>query len=336
MNYVKKLSELELFEDESKLNGFGDSLMIEKGAQDYDWVSRSQLSDDPIEPGQTISIIYIIIYIVLLGCMQFAAKSLMNLYNVSPFEILIFKSGIEILLSFIYFWLKDLSLFDVESSKAQKLLASSVIGFLAFTAHFIALQNLPIGIALALAYLSFHFTQFFDSLLFSYVIKSFQILGYISAFIGVFMIVYGGGIENIRQVISLIIGLMGSLLFGVHSIFVKQIVTTVDPILCYTYINIATACFVTVLEFTNYDTSVPNYTIFMWVLLLLVGAMSWGSNYALAIIVRCERSSLRPYMFRYLIVIIASLFNIYQGELTVISISGVALIGVQFVVSMIS
>jgi len=334
MNFVKRISELKMFEDESKLNGVGESLMIDRGPQDYTWINGSELTDSPMTPCQSISILYIVIYIVLLGSMQFIAKALMQVYSASPFEILIFRSGIELLLSFVYFWYYELSIFDVESTKAQKLLSSSLIGFLALTAHFVALQNLPIGMTLALGYLSYHFAQFFDSLLFSYVMRSFQILGYVTAFIGVLMLVYGKG--STRHIIGIILGLIGSLLFGLHSILVRQIVTTVEPMLCFTYINLATACFVTVLEFINYDNSIPNYTVFMWLLLLLVGVMGWGSNYVLTVIIQHERSVLRSYMFRYLIVVIASLFSIYLGELTVVSICGIGLIGVQFVVSMIN
>lgn len=334
MNYVKKISDLHAFDDESRFNGFGDSLIIEKGVQDYDWVSRSDLTDNPIAPGKSISFVYIFAHIGLLGCVQFMAKGLMQVYNASPFEILIVKSGIEMLMSFAYFWRNDLSLFDVESVKANKLLGSSIVGFFAFIAHFVALQKLPIGIALALAYLSYHLTDFLDSLLFSYMIRSFQILGYAAAFIGAIMIVCGRDDESAKYTAGVVAGLVACLLFGARSVLVREIVATVDPILCFTYTNLAVSCFATVMEFTNHDTSIPHYTIFMCVLLLLIGVMGWLSNYALALIVQHERNVLRPYAFRYLITVAALLYSAFAGELTVVSGIGIGLIGVQLVVAM--
>eukprot|EP00826_Nyctotherus_ovalis_P062630 TRINITY_DN9098_c0_g1_i10.p2 TRINITY_DN9098_c0_g1~~TRINITY_DN9098_c0_g1_i10.p2 ORF type:complete len:151 (+),score=20.63 TRINITY_DN9098_c0_g1_i10:278-730(+) len=149
------------------------------------------------------------------------------------------------------------------------------------------------------------------------------------------MVVYGRDNESVKCTVGVIAGLVACLLFGVRSVLIRQIVTTVDPILCFTYTNLAVSCFATVMEFTNHDTSIPHYTVFMCVLLFLIGVTGWLSNHALATIVQHERNMLRPYIFRYLITIAALLHSAFMGELTVVSGIGVGLIGVQFVVAMI-
>ena len=190
MNYIKRISDISIFDDninpKSPVDGQNYPL---DNFQDYQLVDYIEDQNDQITSTHSVDIIYIALYVILLGITKILARISMQYYSISPSELLIARSGIEIVLCLIYLWYSGLSLFNIEGSKSGEFLANALISFFSLFAHLISLQILPLGVALGFECLGYHFVSFFDALSFTRNFTLIHILGYLTAFIGVAVIV---------------------------------------------------------------------------------------------------------------------------------------------------
>ncbi len=325
--------EMYLMEEENRPDVGGDSVMIEKMVEEYVVLNTSDICVDESAPIQSTSAFYITIYIVCLGITRVLSKFLMDSHLISPFEILSVKGTIGIILNLSYLWYSDISLFDVEASKARKVLLGAFTTFLALSAHFVALQFLPLGTAISLEYISYHFSLFFDSLFFVFAVRGSQLGGYAAAFLGAIALLYEKHDESNALPLGVIFGLIGSLLSGICSILSRQTIAKVNPVLGLVYTDFISAAFSPTLAFFEFgELATPTilYTRHTVVLLVLIGVVAWVGNVALSKTIQEEKVMVRPYVFRYVLVPVGLLVDICVRQVTVLEIFGMLLIGVQF------
>ena len=324
-----------LLEEENKPDVGGESVVIERMVEDYVVLNSSDVCVDESAPLQYVSVIYIGVYIVALGLVRILSKIVITSYSISPFEILATQGSISLLFHLAYLWYYNIALFDVESSRARTVLLAALIGFLAMLSHYYAVQNLPLGTALALEYVSYQFASFFDSIFFFLMIRSSQIAGYATAFLGIVALIFEKHESSQALPSGVLIGLLGSLLSGIYSVLSRLTIAKVNPVLCIIYMNFLAASFSTAfISIGNTEQSLPQHTAVVTIILGLIGVFGWITDLALSKAIQEEKILARPYLFRYILVGAGFIVDIFSGQISFLELLGLALIGVQFLLIM--
>jgi len=328
---------LNLPELENKADSGGDMMLLNNMVQDYVVLNTSDVPVDESAPISATSAYYITIYILSYGLLQILSKYIMVTHLVSPFEVLAVRGSIGIILNLFYLWYCDISLFDVDGSKARKVLTTSLFNFLAIGSHYIAIQHLPLGTAFSIEYISFSFALFFDSILVFSAIKANQLIGYAASFLGIIGLIFEERNLADSMPISVLVGLGGSLFSGIAAYQTYQTIGKVNPLMSLIYSDFLAACFSPGCAFftfwENKDLAKTLYTKETAILLGIIGILGFVSNYGLSKSTQIEKVVTRPFMFRYPLVIIGLFFDIWYSDLYLLEFIGMILIGVQFVLA---
>ncbi len=325
-----------MIEEENQPDMGGDSVVVDnRASQDYVVVDTSDVCVDESAPLQRSSMVYIAAYVLLYGATQIISKYLMDA-EVSPFEILSARGSISVFLNLIYLTLNGMSLFDVEGSKASAFLLGALVGFLALCGHYAALNCLSLGTAFVVEYVSLHFTTFFDAMFFTYTFYCSHFIGYVAAAAGILWLTYGLRDESLSIVVGIVIGVLGSLLTGLHGIAVRKTVAKVNLILGLTFMEFISACFAPALAMLHIELRQEpvSYTWDTVILFAILGATGWAANLMLALAVQEEKLIAKPYMFKYALVVVGVLYDVWQGNFSLSLLAGAALVGVHFFIAM--
>jgi len=311
----------------------------------YKEFNTSEIYMDESEPFDKSNLKYVIAFVVLLGLMHFWSKNLMQFHNINPFEILLIRGVISLVISFISLKINGVSFTDIPRSKVFLVIVGALVGALSFYGLYISLYSLSITDAFALDFLATPVITFIDYIIFRGTLRFSHFLGYVCAFAGIIFLVRpsylfvdsAGMYEKSNFIYGFIAGLVSALLGGVFYGILRRIFRKVNTIVYFTYRQLAVSL-LSPLAMYIFDAIVPKvamHTINIWISLVAIAIIGWLSNFFLYQALLREKLMARIYPFKYGLVVFGILADLFYFKLELIPSTylGLALIGVNFLIA---
>eukprot|EP00826_Nyctotherus_ovalis_P051168 TRINITY_DN6380_c0_g1_i13.p1 TRINITY_DN6380_c0_g1~~TRINITY_DN6380_c0_g1_i13.p1 ORF type:complete len:350 (+),score=60.28 TRINITY_DN6380_c0_g1_i13:148-1197(+) len=311
----------------------------------YKQFNTSEIYIDESEPFDKSNLKYVIAFVLLLGIMHFWSKNLMQFHNINPFEILLIRGVVSLVISFISLKINGISLTDIPRSKILLVIIGALIGALSLYGLYLSLYSLSITDAFALDFLATPVITFIDYIIFKGILRFSHFLGYICAFLGIIFLVRPSYIfEDTADIYAksnfiygFIAGLVSALLSGVFNGILRRIFRKVNPMLYFTYRQIAVSL-LSPLAMCVFQAVVPKdtvYTTSIWLSLGGIAIIGWLSNFFMNQALIGEKLVARIYPFKFGLVVLGILADLFyfKCELIPSTYIGLALIGVNFVIA---
>ena len=308
-----------------------------------EYLNTSDLAIDDTQSIHSSSYQPIIIFLASTLVLNILSKFLMLYCGITPFEIVYSRGVISVILSMIYLKVNDIYLFSVETSKSSMVLAGSLAGFIAVGGYYLSLYHLNIVDAFSIDYLTAISALMIDFALFRGNLRFYQLIGLICSLAGLGFIARPGylmsqteGPEKLLFAIGIISGVVGVVFSGIYGGMLRRLFNRVNLLVLLTFMQFAMAlfspCFVLIhFEIRGKPTT---YTFVSLFGLLLSGAIGWVAHWSLANSLKEEKVVSRIFPFKYVLIFIAILFDLiwFRMGLTMTSIMGVLLMGVNFAI----
>lgn len=310
----------------------------------YKQFNTSEIYIDESEPFDKSNLKHVVGFVVLLGIMHFWSKNLMQFHNINPFEILLVRGIISLIISFISLKINGISFTDIPREKVFLVIIGALIGALSFYGLYISLYSLSITDAFALDFLATPVITFIDYIIFKGTLKFTHFLGYICAFAGIIFLVRPSYLfvdsadiyEKSNFICGFISGLVSALLGGIFYGILRRIFRKMNTMVYFTYRQVAVSL-LSPLAMYVFDAIVPKvkvHTISIWISLVAIALIGWLSNFFLYQALVGEKLMARIYPFKYALVVFGILADLFYFKLELIPSTyvGLALIGVNFLI----
>ena len=247
-----------------------------------------------------------------------------NLQKIPAHELVLARSIISLVISFVIIFRNNLPLFGVNK---RWLIIRGAFGTLALTIFFLSIQNLPFSISATIQYLAPIFTMIFAAFLLNEKILKIQWILVSMAFVGVAVVSLNGYIlkdETLNIDFFWIgMGLLSASCSGVAYIAIVKLKSTDHPVSVVSFFPLIAAP--AMIVWCCFDFVMPRGI--EWLILLLIGIFTQIAQISLTRALHLDHAS-KIIPFQYLGSIYALLvgFLILDERLNAVIISGVALI----------
>lgn len=204
---------------------------------------------------------YMLFSVVCFALMNLSVKMVPT---IPATELVLFRSAISLVLSLIMIRRKKISPFG---NNKRWLILRGIFGVTALTSFFYTLQQMPIGSAITIQYLSPIFTVIFAVLLLGEKTKKIQWLFFLIAFIGVGIV---KGFDNSVSTYLLIIGIISAVFTGLAYYAIGRLKATEDPVVIVFYFPLIATPVMLVVSLFHWVTPQG----LDWVYLILMGVLT--------------------------------------------------------------
>jgi drug/metabolite transporter (DMT)-like permease len=203
---------------------------------------------------------------MLLSTFSFALMNavIKKLGNYPPMELVFFRCGVSMLLCFNIL-LRDKV--DWKGSNRVRLIARGTFGTIAVYTFFVTIQNMPLGTAVTIQYLSPIFTTIIAIFLLKEKVKPWQWLFFIISFSGVLVI---KGFDTRVSMVMLVIGIVSALASGFAYNMVRSLKEKEHPIVVVLHFQIVGA--IIGFAFCIFNWRMPHGM--EWIYLILTGVLT--------------------------------------------------------------
>ncbi|WP_375580881.1 DMT family transporter [Marivirga tractuosa] len=236
-------------------------------------------------------ILYMIIAGFLFATMNVFVKMLPNIPAV---EIVFFRSLISFVMSYVY--LKSIGV-PVLGNNKKLLIARGAVGAVALTMYFYTLQNIPLGSAVTMQFLSPIFTSILGIFIVKERVHPKQWIFYIMAFAGLIII---QGFDPRISVQMFIIGISSSIFAGLAYNIIRKIKMTEHPLVIVFYFPLVTTPLTGIYSAFNWEMPVGNE----WLILLAIGVLTQFAQYFMTMSYQSEDLS-KVASLKYLTIVYA-------------------------------
>lgn len=209
---------------------------------------------------------FMLISVVFFALMNLTVKFLSRL---PATEIVLFRSGISLILSLIF-----LSHQKIQPFGKHRLLLflRGLFGASALTLFFYTLQKLPLGTAITIQYLSPIFTVLFAALFLNERTSPVQFLFFALSFFGILLI---RGFDPQMNALLLGLGITSSIFAGLAYVVIRRLSGKEHPMVVVLYFPLVSLPVMAVFSFFYWETPVG----VEWVLILLMGLFTQIAQY---------------------------------------------------------
>jgi drug/metabolite transporter (DMT)-like permease len=236
-------------------------------------------------------ILYMLIAGFLFATMNVFVKMLPNIPAV---EIVFFRSLISFVMSFVY--LKSIGV-PVLGNNKKLLVARGAVGAVALTMYFYTLQNIPLGSAVTMQFLSPIFTSILGIFIVKEKVHPKQWIFYIMAFVGLIII---QGFDPRISIRMFIIGISASIFAGLAYNIIRKIKMTEHPLVIVFYFPLVTTPLTGLYSIFNWEMPVGNE----WLILLAIGILTQFAQYFMTMSYQAEDLS-KVASLKYLTIVYA-------------------------------
>ncbi|HET8858432.1 DMT family transporter [Marivirga sp.] len=259
-------------------------------------------------------ILYMIIAGFLFATMNVFVKLLPNIPAV---ELVFFRSVISFVMSFVY--LKSIGV-PVLGNHKKLLIARGAVGAVALTMYFYTLQNIPLGSAVTIQFLSPIFTSILGVFIVKEKVHPKQWIFYIMAFVGLIII---QGFDPRISIEMFIIGISSSIFAGIAYNIIRKINKTEHPLVIVFYFPLVTAPLTGL--YSAFNWVMPSGV--EWLILLAIGVLTQFAQYFMTMSYQSEDLS-KVASLKYLTIVYALGYGyvFFDETYNWIVFSGIALI----------
>jgi drug/metabolite transporter (DMT)-like permease len=236
-------------------------------------------------------VLYMLIAGFLFATMNVFVKMLPNIPAV---EIVFFRSLISFVMSFVY--LKSIGV-PVLGNNKRLLVARGAVGAVALTMYFYTLQNIPLGSAVTMQFLSPIFTSILGIFIVKENVHPKQWIFYIMAFVGLIII---QGFDPRVSIRMFIIGISASIFAGLAYNIIRKIKMTEHPLVIVFYFPLVTTPLTGLYSIFNWEMPVGNE----WLILLAIGILTQFAQYFMTMSYQAEDLS-KVASLKYLTIVYA-------------------------------
>jgi drug/metabolite transporter (DMT)-like permease len=259
-------------------------------------------------------ILYMIIAGFLFATMNVFVKMLPN---IPAIEIVFFRSLISFVMSFVY--LKSMGI-PVMGNNKKLLVMRGAVGAVALTMYFYTLQNIPLGSAVTMQFLSPIFTSILGVFIVKEKVHPKQWIFYIMAFAGLIII---QGFDPRISLNMFAIGIGASILAGLAYNIIRKINKTEHPLVIVFYFPLVTTPLTGLYSAFNWTMPVGEE----WLILLAIGVLTQFAQYFMTMSYQLEDLS-KVASLKYLTIVYALGYGyvFFDETYNWIVFSGIALI----------
>ncbi|SMG40595.1 EamA domain-containing membrane protein RarD [Marivirga sericea] len=214
--------------------------------------------------------------------------------NIPAVEIVFFRSLISFVMSFVY--LKSIGV-PVLGNNKKLLVARGAVGAVALTMYFYTLQNIPLGSAVTMQFLSPIFTSILGIFIVKERVHPKQWIFYVMAFVGLIII---QGFDPRISIRMFIIGISASIFAGLAYNIIRKIKMTEHPLVIVFYFPLVTTPLTGLYSVFNWEMPVGNE----WLILLAIGVLTQFAQYFMTMSYQAEDLS-KVASLKYLTIVYA-------------------------------
>ncbi len=207
------------------------------------------------------AIIYMLISVLGFALMNLTVKYLNRL---PATELVLFRSIISLILSFYFLARRKVSPWGVQK---KYLIARGVFGVAALSMFFYTLQELPLGSAITIQYLSPIFTALFGIFILKEKVRWWQWLFFAVSFAGIAVI---KGFDTSISPLLFFMGLGSSICAGLAYNFIRKVKNTDHPLVVVLYFPLIATPVMAVISIFNWVQPIG----WEWLLLLVMGILT--------------------------------------------------------------
>ncbi len=239
------------------------------------------------------------------------------LKHIPFFELILFRSFVSLILSFIY--LKKSGLNPFGNNKVL-LILRGIVGTIALCLFFISIQNLPLASAATISYLSPIFTAIFAIFILKEPIKTVQYILFLISFIGIILI---KGFDGSVEMIYVLIGVLGAMGAGLAYSLVRKLKDSDHPIVVVFYFPLIATPVMLVWSYFNW----VQPTGIDWIVLIAMGLFTQVGQVYLSKALHMENAG-RMTSIKFLGTVNALIFSIFlfHEHYSLINIIGILLV----------
>lgn len=204
------------------------------------------------------------------------------LHHLPTHELILFRSGISLILSLSYLLPKRINPLGVNR---KFLLLRGIFGVTALSLFFITLQNIPLASAVTIQYLSPIFTAIIAIFMLGERMRPIQWLFFALAFVGVALI---KGFDERVSILYLLLGLGSSFFAGAAYNCIRIVKDTDHPLVVVLYFPMVAMPIMLVLSYFNWVTPIG----WDWLLLLLLGIFTQIGQVFMTKALQAEKANL--------------------------------------------
>jgi drug/metabolite transporter (DMT)-like permease len=237
--------------------------------------------------------------------------------NIPAIEIVFFRSLISFVMSFVY--LKSMGI-PVMGNNKKLLVMRGAVGAVALTMYFYTLQNIPLGSAVTMQFLSPIFTSILGVFIVKEKVHPKQWIFYIMAFAGLIII---QGFDPRISFNMFAIGIGASILAGLAYNIIRKINKTEHPLVIVFYFPLVTTPLTGLYSAFNWTMPVGEE----WLILLAIGVLTQFAQYFMTMSYQLEDLS-KVASLKYLTIVYALGYGyvFFDETYNWIVFSGIALI----------
>jgi drug/metabolite transporter (DMT)-like permease len=259
-----------------------------------------------------------VLYMIIAGFLFASMNVLVKMLpNIPAIEIVFFRSLISFVMSFVY--LKAIRV-PVFGNNKKLLIARGAVGAVALTMYFYTLQNIPLGSAVTMQFLSPIFTSILGVFIVKEKVHPKQWIFYLMAFAGLIII---QGFDPRVSIEMFVIGISSSILAGLAYNIIRKIKQTEHPLVIVFYFPLVTTPLTGL--YSAFNWTMPTGT--EWLILLGIGVLTQFAQYFMTMSYQSEDLS-KVASLKYLTIIYALGFGyvFFDETYNWIVYSGIALI----------
>jgi drug/metabolite transporter (DMT)-like permease len=259
-------------------------------------------------------VLYMIIAGFLFASMNVFVKMLPN---IPAIEIVFFRSLISFVMSLVYLKAIKVPIFGYNR---KLLIARGAVGAIALTMYFYTLQNIPLGSAVTMQFLSPIFTSILGIFIVKENVHPKQWIFYLMAFAGLIII---QGFDPRVSLQMFVIGISSSIFAGLAYNIIRKIKKTEHPLVIVFYFPLVTTPLTGIYSAFNWTMPVGNE----WWILLAIGILTQFAQYFMTIAYQAEDLS-KVASLKYLTIVYALGFGyvFFDETYNWIVFSGIGLI----------
>lgn len=259
-------------------------------------------------------VLYMIIAGFLFASMNVFVKMLPN---IPAIEIVFFRSLISFVMSLAYLKAMKVPVFGYNK---KLLVARGAVGAVALTMYFYTLQNIPLGSAVTMQFLSPIFTSILGIFIVKEKVHPKQWIFYLMAFAGLIII---QGFDPRVSIQMFIIGISSSVFAGLACNIIRKIKMTEHPLVIVFYFPLVTTPLTGIYSAFNWTMPEGNE----WLILLAIGVLTQFAQYFMTMSYQSEDLS-KVASLKYLTIVSALGFGyiFFDETYNWIVFSGIGLI----------
>lgn len=237
--------------------------------------------------------------------------------NIPAVEIVFFRSLISFVMSFAYLKVAGIPVFG---NNKKLLIARGAVGAIALTMYFYTLQNIPLGSAVTMQFLSPIFTSILGIFIVKERVHPKQWIFYLMAFAGLVII---QGFDSRISIQMFIIGITASVFAGLAYNIIRKINKTEHPLVIVFYFPLVTTPLTGLYSAFNWVMPAGRE----WLILLAIGVLTQFAQYFMTMSYQSEEIS-KVASLKYLTIIYALGFGyiFFDETYNWVVYSGIALI----------